>query len=54
LTKTTSFHQVESARHLIKLFEKTDSFFTFWWTIFCNNIWCEEFNLAESRFFEWR
>jgi hypothetical protein len=29
LTKTTSFHQVESARHLIKLFEKTDSFFTF-------------------------
>jgi hypothetical protein len=29
LTKATSFHQVESARHLIKLFEKTDNFFTF-------------------------
>jgi uncharacterized membrane protein YcjF (UPF0283 family) len=29
LTKATSSHQVESARHLIKLFEKTDSLSTF-------------------------
>jgi hypothetical protein len=29
LTKATSSHQVESARHLIKFFEKTDNFFTF-------------------------
>jgi hypothetical protein len=29
LTKTTSSHQVESARHLIKLFEKTNNLFTF-------------------------
>jgi hypothetical protein len=49
LTKTTSSHQVESARHLIKLFEKTNNLFTFWWAIFCNDTWCEELNLAESR-----
>jgi hypothetical protein len=29
LTKATSSHQVESARHLIKFFEKTNSLFTF-------------------------
>jgi hypothetical protein len=29
LTKATSSHQVESVRHLIKLFEKTDSLSTF-------------------------
>jgi hypothetical protein len=49
LTKATSSHQVESARHLIKFFEKTNSLFTFWWTIFCNNTWCEKLNLAKSR-----
>jgi hypothetical protein len=54
LTKATSSHQVESARHLIKFFEKTDNFFTFWWAIFCNDTWCEELNLAENRLFEWR
>jgi hypothetical protein len=49
LTKATSSHQVESACHFIKLFEKTDSFSTFWWAIFCSDIWCEELSLAESR-----
>jgi hypothetical protein len=29
LTKATSSHQVETARHLIKLFEKTDNLSTF-------------------------
>jgi hypothetical protein len=33
LTKETSSHQVERARHLIKLFEKKDNFFIFWWAI---------------------
>jgi hypothetical protein len=49
LTKATSSHQVESARHLIKFFEKTDSFSTFWWAIFCSDTWCEELSLAENR-----
>jgi hypothetical protein len=50
LTKATSSHQVEWARHLIKFFEQTDSFFTFWWAIFCSDTWCEKLSLAESRF----
>jgi hypothetical protein len=49
LTKATSSHQVESARHLIKLFEKTDNSSTFWWAIFCSDTWYEKLNLAENR-----
>ncbi len=31
-------------------FEKKDSFFTFWWAIFCSDIWCEELSFAKSSF----
>jgi hypothetical protein len=38
----TSFYQT---------FEKKDNFFTFWWVIFCSEIWYEELNLAENHHF---
>jgi hypothetical protein len=59
----TSSHQIWRKR-LIKLddvisssrtnasshqtFEKRDSFSTFWWAIFCSDIWCEELSLAQN------
>jgi hypothetical protein len=59
----TSFHQIWRKR-LIKLddvislsrtnasshqtFEKKDSFFIFWWTIFCSDTWWKKLSLAEN------
>ncbi len=46
--KTSSYQMWR--KRLIKLFEKKDSFSTFWWVIFCSDIWCKELNLAENHF----
>jgi hypothetical protein len=53
----------EWKRHLIKsdssnlmtsshqIFEKRDSFFIFWWVVFCSDTWYEELSLAENHHF---